>query len=240
MSMGVGTSNQYRTRREESGRGDRDHDHRRCGHGTKPDKECGTGHASQYQADHPRRHQHDPDHAHPPTATKTFCRPPYRSTLRHRSAGLPTQIASLHLLWAHGDVPSGARPATACPPHDLLDIAATELNERGTRGWTNLELRTTQTTGTALVRRVTFTYWTPATTTLHPQQISYHTLWAHRENTDRTALLKLTVGGTVSLAITRLLTRTAGSSFFVRDPAGDHRLPTSFRIFLHTMARGRF
>ncbi|ANS31110.1 hypothetical protein R1CP_32435 [Rhodococcus opacus] len=129
---------------------------------------------------------------------------------------------------------------TACPPHDLLDIAATELNERGTRGWTNLELRTTQTTGTALVRRVTFTYWTQATTTLHPQRISYHTLWAHLENTDRTALLKLTAGGTVSLAITRLLTRTAGSSFFVRDPAGDHRLPTSFRIFLHTMAHGRF
>ncbi|MFD9669300.1 hypothetical protein ACFWAY_48405 [Rhodococcus sp. NPDC059968] len=35
------------------------------------------------------------------------------------------------------------------PPRDLLDIAATELTERGTRGRTTLELRTTGPTGTA-------------------------------------------------------------------------------------------
>ncbi|WP_257890394.1 hypothetical protein [Rhodococcus sp. USK10] len=125
---------------------------------------------------------------------------------------------------------------TACPPRELLDIAATELTERGTRGWTNLELRTTGPTGTALIRHVTFTYWIQSITTVHPQQISYHSLWAHLEDTDRTALLKLTDHGTVSLSVTRLLTHKAGRSFFVRDAAGDHRLPTSFRIFLRTMA----
>ncbi|MFD9669380.1 hypothetical protein ACFWAY_48835 [Rhodococcus sp. NPDC059968] len=124
---------------------------------------------------------------------------------------------------------------TACPPHDLLGIAATELTERGTRGWTNLELRTTGTTGTSLIRHVTFTYWLPATT-IHPQQIGYNSLWAQLEDTERTALLKLTADGTLGLAITRLLTRTASRSFFVRDLAGNHRLPTSFRIFLRTMA----
>ncbi|MFC9838775.1 hypothetical protein ACFVKB_33935 [Rhodococcus sp. NPDC127530] len=128
---------------------------------------------------------------------------------------------------------------TACPPHDLFDIAATELTERGTYGWTNLDLRTTGTTGTALIRHVTFTYWLPATATVHPQQLSYHSLWAQIEDTDRTALLKLTTDGTLSLAITRLLTHKAGRSFFVRDQAGDHRLPTSFRIFLRTMAHDR-
>jgi len=125
---------------------------------------------------------------------------------------------------------------TACPPHDLLDIAAIELTERGAHGWTNLELRTTGPTGIAPIRHVTFTYWLPTITAVHPQQISYHSLWAHLENTDRTALVKLTTDGTVSLPITRLLTRKAGWSFFVRDPAGDHRLPTSFRIFLRTIA----
>ncbi|WP_276142302.1 hypothetical protein [Rhodococcus sp. T2V] len=45
----------------------------------------------------------------------------------------------------------------ACPPQDLLDIAATELTERGTHRSTNLELRTTAPTGTALIRHVTFT-----------------------------------------------------------------------------------
>lgn len=128
---------------------------------------------------------------------------------------------------------------TACPPHDLLDIAATELTERDTHGWTNLALRTTGTTGTALIRHVTFTYWLPATTTGHPQPIGYHSLWAQLENTDRSTLLKLTADGTLGLPITCLLTRTAGRNFFVRDPAGDQRLPTSFRIFLRTMAHGR-
>ncbi|MFD9670216.1 hypothetical protein ACFWAY_53415 [Rhodococcus sp. NPDC059968] len=101
-----------------------------------------------------------------------------------------------------------------------------------------LELRTTGPTGTALIRH--FTYWVPATTTVHPQQISYHSLWAHLDDTDRTALLELTTDTTPGLAITRLLTRTAGRSFFVRDPAGDHRLPTSFRIFLRTMTHSRY
>ncbi|MDT2007060.1 hypothetical protein FXW78_25475 [Rhodococcus opacus] len=128
---------------------------------------------------------------------------------------------------------------TACPPHDLLEIAATELTERGTRDWTNLALRTTGSTGIALIRHVTFTYWTPTTTTAHPQQISYHSLWARLEESDRTALLTLTTDGTVSLAITRLLTRTAGRSFFIRDSSGNHRLPTSFRIFLRTMTHSR-
>lgn len=127
----------------------------------------------------------------------------------------------------------------ACAPHDLLDIAATELTERGTHGWTNLELRTTGPTGTALIRHVTFTYWLPATTTAHPRQISYHRLWAHLAEPDRTALLTLTADGTVSLGIRRLLARTAGWSFFVRNPVGDHRIPTSFRIFLRTMAHSR-
>ncbi|MBC2638232.1 hypothetical protein H5400_04855 [Rhodococcus wratislaviensis] len=129
---------------------------------------------------------------------------------------------------------------TACPPHDLLDIGATELTERGTHGWRNLELRTTGSTGIALIRHVTFTNWIPSTTiTVHPQQIGYHTLWAHLEDPDRTALLELTADGTVSTTITRLLTRTAGWSFFVRGPAGDHQLPTSFRIFLRTMTHYR-
>ncbi|SEC26134.1 hypothetical protein SAMN04490220_1190 [Rhodococcus jostii] len=75
------------------------------------------------------------------------------------------------------------------------------------------------------------------TTTVHPQQISYHSLWAHLSDTDRTVLLKLTADGTVSTAITRLLTHNAGERFFIGDPAGDPRLPTSFRIILHTMTK---
>ena len=107
-------------------------------------------------------------------------------------------------------MPTGPRPPTACPPHDLLDIAATELTERGTHGWANLTLRTTGTTGTALIRHVTFTYWLPATTTGHSQPIGCHSLWAQPEDTDRTALLELTADATLGIPNTRLPTRTAG------------------------------
>lgn len=65
-SMRAGAGDQYRTGGEEPGGGHRDQDHRRRGQHTDPEHQRGPGHRTQRQADHPRRHRHDPGHAHPP------------------------------------------------------------------------------------------------------------------------------------------------------------------------------
>ena len=42
---------------------------------------------------------------------------------------------------------------------DAVEWAAARLREQGIRGWSQLELQTTLTTGVAGVSKFTFTYW---------------------------------------------------------------------------------
>lgn len=125
---------------------------------------------------------------------------------------------------------------TTCPRRDALDSAATELHERGVRGWRNLELHTTDPTGTALIRQFTFTYWHSAATAIVPQAIGYHALWTRLDHPERTALLRLGPASTVTVDITEALTRAGGVGLLVRGVDGRDHLPRSFRLFLRAIA----
>lgn len=125
---------------------------------------------------------------------------------------------------------------TSCPHREALDTAATELHERGIHGWKSLELRTTESTGTGLIRHFTFTYWVPASTATHPQNISYNDLWARLNHPERSALLRLAPTSSVTDHIRHALVHAVGESFFILDSDGKHHLPHSFRIFLQAVA----
>lgn len=128
---------------------------------------------------------------------------------------------------------------TSCPRPEALDAAAAELDERGIRGWKNLELRTTDPTGTALIRHFTFTYWVPAAVTARPPDISYSALWARLDDSHRAALLKLAPATAATKALEHVLALTVGEGFLIRDHWGNRHLPRSFRLFLRTIAAER-
>ena len=116
-----------------------------------------------------------------------------------------------------------------------LEVAAAELRERGVTGWRGLQLRTTETTGTAVIRRFTFTYWCP-TAVPSAHRVHYTSLWARLEAGERLALLRLAASAGVTDTMARFLMRVGGPGFLFDQPGGTCRIPLSFRVFLHAMA----
>ena len=113
---------------------------------------------------------------------------------------------------------------TSRPEPEAVATAAAELYERGIDDFTHLELRTTHATGTALIRRFTFTYWTPTTKAL-PHTISYVELWARLGHPHQTALLTLGHTAAITEPVREGLIHAAGEDFLLRDIWGNHHLP---------------
>ena len=118
-----------------------------------------------------------------------------------------------------------------------LETAAAELRERGVVGWRGLQLRTTETTGTAVIRRFTFTYWCP-TATAYTHPAPYTDMWAGLQSGERLALLRLAASTRVTDLMGRSLRRVGGPGFLIDQPDGTYRMPLSFRAFLLAMATG--
>lgn len=125
---------------------------------------------------------------------------------------------------------------TTCSRQEALYTAAADLHDRGIRGWRNLELRTTDPTSTASIRRFTFTYWHPATVPAAPPNLSYHVLWERMDQPARTALLRLAPATVVTAQIENALTRVNAHDVLIRDPDGRYHLPRSLRLFLRALA----
>ncbi|TQC41826.1 hypothetical protein EEB14_52440 [Rhodococcus sp. WS4] len=119
-----------------------------------------------------------------------------------------------------------------------LAAAAEALREHGIPDWSRLELRTTTATGTDLIRRFTFTYWTDATPPGHVQDLRYTTLWERLDRTERAALVTSS-SGTAAERVTDTLVRLGGDHFLVPGRNGTSMVPRSLRDFLRAMNDGR-
>ena len=122
----------------------------------------------------------------------------------------------------------------------VLDSAAAELTERGIVGWERLELRTTASTGSALIGQFTFTYWMAAAVTAAPRYVSYTHLWGRLCTADRAALVRRAAAVPVPAGLVHAVVGAGGVGMILCDRAGNQHLPRSFRLFLDAMgADGR-
>ncbi|MFZ2176300.1 MAG: hypothetical protein WAW17_20125 [Rhodococcus sp. (in: high G+C Gram-positive bacteria)] len=124
----------------------------------------------------------------------------------------------------------------SCTNTDALGWASIELRERRIRARARLALHTTAPTASGVIRCFVFTYWVKGAGGRTPETVAYTHLWARLSRTERTTVLTLTRDGLLTGTVRQILTDTAGHILFLPSSGGEHRLPQTFRLFLHAIS----